>query len=225
MTGSTHANHRSAPSPRPTTEGSARDNTIAGPERVRRGASPAPLPRRGPAAGTISLVLGRPPPAPRSRPVKPGAQAPGLEKGTTVLGKPTGARRATGPDEARRTTRGHKARQTGTPPATTRAHKQVPSNNGRRSPPPRRARTTHDEPRHGRRSPGSRAPTPASRTNSQWKACPGRTPEGRAVGRGRAPNPWTPHTQARCNPPPPGRPPAAPTARKARSQERALWGR
>ena len=58
----------------------------------------------------MSPVLGRPPRAPRSRPVKPGAQAPGVGKGTTASGKPTGAPRATGPDEARRTTRGHGAR-------------------------------------------------------------------------------------------------------------------
>ena len=39
-----------------------------------------PPPRRGPAAGTMSLVLDRPPRAPRSHPVKLGAQAPGLAK-------------------------------------------------------------------------------------------------------------------------------------------------
>ena len=59
----------------------------------------------------MSLVLGRPPRAPRSHPVNPGAQAPGFGKGTTASAKPTAAPRATGPDEARRTTRGHKARQ------------------------------------------------------------------------------------------------------------------
>ena len=93
-------------------------------------------------------VLGRPPRAPRSRPVKPGAQAPGVGKGTTASRKLTGAPRATGPDEARRTTRGHEARQRGTPPATTKAHGQVPGNNGRRVPQTRRARTTRNEPRH-----------------------------------------------------------------------------
>ena len=44
-----------------------------GPERVRCGAGPAPLPRQGPAVGTMSLVLGRPQRAPRSRPLKPGS--------------------------------------------------------------------------------------------------------------------------------------------------------
>ena len=99
----------------------------------------------------MSPVHGRPPRALRSHPVKPGAKAPGVGKGTTASEKPTGARRATGLDEARRTTRGHKARQRGTPPATTKAHGQVPSNNGRRVPQTRRACTTRNEPRHENR--------------------------------------------------------------------------
>ena len=69
-----------------------------------------PLPRWGPAAGTMSPVPGLPPRAPRSRPVNPGVKAPGMGKGTTVSAKSTGATEATGPDEALRTTRGHKAR-------------------------------------------------------------------------------------------------------------------
>ena len=77
-----------------------------GPERVRRGARPAPLPGQGPAAGTKSPVLGRPPRAPRSHPVKPVATAPGVGEGTTATGKPTGAPVANGPDEARRTNAG-----------------------------------------------------------------------------------------------------------------------
>ena len=54
----------------------------------------------------MSPVLVRPPRAPRSRPVKPGARAPGVEESTTVMGKRTGAARATAPDEARRTNAG-----------------------------------------------------------------------------------------------------------------------
>ena len=136
---------------------------------------------------------------------------------------------------------------------------------------------------------GSHAHTP--RTHSQWVAGPGRTPQGRAVGHGRAPNPRRPtprqevpppgalvpaphrakpaRKSARCGvgdryphphllhpqpvdsgprlhasrvhgrapesadpgrptprqeAPPPGHPRAAPKARKAGSQERALWG-
>ena len=67
---------------------------------------------------------------------------------------------------------------------------------------------------------GPHARTP--RTHSQWVVGPGRTPQGTG-GRGweRA-RPRTLHTQARGAPP--GRPRAGPTARKASSQERALWG-
>ena len=66
---------------------------------------------------------------------------------------------------------------------------------------------------------GPHAHTP--RTHSQRVAGPGRTPQGRAVGRGRAPNPGhpTPHTEREA--PPPGRPRAAPTARKTSSQRAA----
>ena len=68
---------------------------------------------------------------------------------------------------------------------------------------------------------GPHARTP--RTHSQWVVNPGRTPE-RTSGRGwESARSRTPHTQARGAPP--GRPRAAPTARKASSQERALWGR
>ena len=77
-----------------------------GPEQVRHGAGPAPLPRRGPAANTMSPVLSRPPRAQRSHPVMPGATAPGVGEGTMATGKPTGAPRATGPDEERRTNAG-----------------------------------------------------------------------------------------------------------------------
>ena len=99
----------------------------------------------------MSPVPGWPPRALRSHPVKPGAQSPGVGKGTTASGKPTGAPRATGPHEARRTTWGHEARQRSTAPATTKANGQVPSNNGRRVPQTRRERTTGNEPRHEKR--------------------------------------------------------------------------
>ena len=79
-----------------------------GPERVQRGARPAFLPRQGPAAGTMSPVLGRPPRAPRSHPVKPGATAPGVGEVTTATGKPTGAPRANRPDEAWHTNTGQR---------------------------------------------------------------------------------------------------------------------
>ena len=51
-----------------------------GPKQVRRGASPAPRPWQGPAAGPMSPVLGRPLGAPRSRPVNQAARAPGSRR-------------------------------------------------------------------------------------------------------------------------------------------------
>ena len=61
------------------------------------------------------------------------------------------------------------------------------------------------------------------RTHSQWVVGPGRTPQKDGDRGWRSARPRTPHTQAR-GAPPPERPRAAPTARKASPQERALWG-
>ena len=120
----------------------------------------------------MSPVLGRPLRAPRSQPVKPEAQAPGLGKGTTASGKPTEAPRATGPDEARRTPRGHQARQRGTPPATTKAQGQMPSNNGHRVPQTRAASTTRKKPRH--RNGCQATPNPHTTNRSQeWRGTSG----------------------------------------------------
>ena len=77
-----------------------------GPEQVRRAASPALLPRQGPAAGTMSPLLGQPPRTPGSRPVNSGPRAPWVGEGTTATGRPNRAPRASGPDEARRTNAG-----------------------------------------------------------------------------------------------------------------------
>ena len=68
---------------------------------------------------------------------------------------------------------------------------------------------------------GLHARTP--RTHSQWVVGLGRTPERTSGREWESARPRRPHTHARSAPP--GRPRAASTARKARSQERALWGR
>ena len=60
------------------------------------------------------------------------------------------------------------------------------------------------------------------RTHSQWVVGPSSPPRGQAVGVGRAPD--TGHPTPRQEAPPPGRPHAAPIARKASSKERVLWG-
>ena len=139
VTWSTHANHRSADSPRTTLEGPARDKPITGPQTGTTDSGPS-----APASAGASGRHKEPGSGPASRcpaqpPSKSGATAPGVGKGTTASGKPTGAPRGTGPDKAQRTTRGHEARQKVTPPATTKAHEQVPSNTSCR--PDRRLRT------------------------------------------------------------------------------------
>ena len=99
--------------------------------------------RRGPAAGTKSLVLGRPPCAPRSRPERSGERSTRLGKAPRRReNRPAHRER---PDRTRHGApkRGHKARQRGTPQTTTTAQDQVPSNNGHRVPQTREARTTH----------------------------------------------------------------------------------
>ena len=165
MTGSTHANHRTVRSPRPTPEGPARDNPIAGPRTGTTGASPPPLPRQRPRAGTKSPVLGRPPRALRRRPVNPGAQAPGVHKGTTVSGQPTGAPEATGPDEARRTIAG----VPGTPERHATGHNQGTRTGAKQQRPPGAAnldsahnpeQTTAQEQVPGDTQPTNRTPQP-----------------------------------------------------------------
>ena len=59
-------------------------------------------------------------------------------------------------------------------------------------------------------------------THSQWVVGSGRTPERTRVRGSESARPRMPHTQARGAFP--GHPHAAPTARNASSQERALWG-
>ena len=63
--------------------------------------------------------------------------------------------------------------------------------------------------------------THTPRTHSQWVMGSAARPKGRAVVGGRALDPGCPTHRQEA--PPPGRAPAAPTARKASLQERALW--
>ena len=67
---------------------------------------------------------------------------------------------------------------------------------------------------------GSHARTPC--TQSGWVVGPGRTPKRTSCQGWESARLRTPHTQGRGTTP--GHPHAAPTARKASSQERALWG-
>ena len=293
MTWSPHANNHSARSPRPKPEGPARDNPIAGPRTGTTRRLPIALASAG-ASGRHKEPGSRPASkCPAQPPSRAGGDSPGPGEGTTATGKPTGAPRATGPDEARRTNAGPR----GTPERHTASH-----NHGTRSgakpqrPPgaanpgsahntqriaalekvPLTARPPHPHPPHPRpvrsrprpharkdeRSGLGERPSPDTphpgrgrppwapscrphsaqgqltrapavglvtgphasipRTHRQCVVGPGRTPE-RTSGRGwESARPRTPHTQARGTPP--GHPPAASTARKVSSQERALWG-
>ena len=190
MTGATHADHRSARSPRQTLEGPAGDNPIAGP-RTGTTRSEASAHASAGASGRHNEPGSRPASACRAQPPsKSGDASPRLGKGTTSSGKRTGAPRGTGLDKARRTTQGHKVRQRCTPPATTKAHGQVPSNNGHRVPQTRTARTTRNKPQHANRC----QPTPAavgidvSAPGSEPSPCRllnGRRPDGRVRARKR----------------------------------------
>ena len=82
-------------------------------------------------------------------------------------------------------TRGHEARQRGTPPATTKARGQVPSHNGHRVPRTREARTTHDEPRHVTRCQGQPGPHARTPPHPQPVGSGPRQPAQRAGSRGR----------------------------------------
>ena len=121
----------------------------------------------------MSPVLGRPPRASRSRPVNPGAKGPRMGKGTTAMGKPTRAPRATGPDKARRTTRGHEAHQRGTPPATATAHGQVLGNKGHWVLQTQTARTTTTQPRPRGDTEGKMRPSSARETGRPGLDRPG----------------------------------------------------
>ena len=179
VTGSTHANHRSARSPRPMPEGPARDNPIAGPRTGTTRSEPSASSRRGPAAGTKSPVLGRPPRAPRSRPVKPGAQAPGVGKGTTATGKPTGA-------PSHRTGRGaaHHTGPRGTPERHAAGHNQATRTGAKQRRPPG---ATNPESAHNTQRTTAHEQVPG---NSQPKH---HKPQPRVAGRSQSPGPST-HT-------------------------------
>ena len=196
---------------------------LPGPERVRRRARQAPLLRQGPAVGTMNPVPGRPPRAPRSNPVRPGAIAPwggGRHHGDgktsqSTEGDQTGRGAAHQPGATRH------AREARDPPKPQHEDRcQATTATRCRTPGKHAQHTTNRGMGEGARD--SRAATLAHRTQSQWVAGPGRTPQ-RTSSRGwESSRTRTPHTQSRGAPP--GHPGTASAARKASSQERALWG-
>ena len=195
-----------------------------GPEQVRRGVRPAPLPRQGPAAGTMSLALGPPPHAPRSHPVKPGATAPGVGKGTTAMGKPTGAPRVTGPDKERRTSAGPR----GTPERHAAGHNHGTRTGAKQQRPPgaanpgsahntRRTAARDRMPRTGR------PPRPHTAPTASGKRAPAARPKGRVVRGGRALDPGRP-TPRQVTPPPGALVPPPQRAKPARMSARCGVG-
>ena len=183
-----------------------------GSERVRRGARPAPLPRQGPTAGTMSPVLGRPLRAPRSHPVKPGATAPWVGEGTTATGKPTGATRVTGPDKERRTNVGPR----GTPGRHAASHNDGTRTGAKPQQPPGAANpgSAHNTQRTAARDkvPRTAGPQrPHTAPTVSGKRAPAARPKGRVVGGGRAPDPGRPTPRQEA-------PPQAPSCRPHSAQ-------
>ena len=195
-----------------------------GPERVQSGARPAPLPQQAPAAGTKSLVLGQPPRAPRSHPVKPRATAPGLREGTTAMGKPTGAPRATGPDETRRTNTGPR----GTPQRQDAGHNHSTKTGVW---PGRPLGAANRDSRHNTRRTAAREKVPRTAgpqsphiaSTASGKRAPAAHPKGREVGGGRAPVPGRP-TPRQGGPPPGALVPPPQRAKPARKSARCGVG-
>ena len=127
----------------------------------------------------MSPVLGQPPRAPRSRPVKPGAQAPGVGKGTTASGKPTGA------PESNRTGRGaaHHAGPRGTPERHAVGHNQGTRTGAKPQRPP------------GAANPKSAHNTHPTTAHEQVPSNTSRRPDGRVRAR-RVPSPYRLRTAA-----------------------------
>ena len=136
----------------------------------------------------MSPVLGRPPRAPRSRPVKPGATAPGLGEGITAGGEPTGAPRATRPDEARCTNEGLR----GTPERHATGHSPGTRTGAKNQQPAGAANPESADNTRAKvpRKTGPPCPDTAPRTRGQ-QAPAARPKDGRS-GVGKRPNPNAP---------------------------------
>ena len=158
LTGSTHANHRSTRSPRPTPEGPLRDNTIAGPRTGTTMSEPS-APASAGASGRHN--------EPGSRPASAcPAQPPSEAGGASPLGgeRHHSVRKADRSTESDWTGRGaaHHAGPRGTPERHAAGHNQGTRTGAKQQRPPGAAnpeeRTTRNKPRHRNR----RQATPAA---------------------------------------------------------------
>ena len=202
MTGSTHANHHSARSPRPTPEGPARDNPITGPLVGTTRSEPSPA-----ASAAASGRHKEPSSWPASTCA---AQAPGKSWGASTQGggRHHGVRKPDGSTESERDRRrrgsfrrGRQARQRGTPPATTEAHGQVSSNTGNRVCKPRHHAqpatnngTGTDASQHQTNEPQTRARNAGVQADGAHQHT---HPNGPARSCGAKPNPKPKYTQPR----------------------------
>ena len=167
MTGSTHANHHSARSPRPTLEGPARDNPIAGPQ---MGTT-----RSGPSAPVSAGASGRHK-EPSSRPASAcPAQPPSRAGGAShrVGERHHGVGKADRSTESDRTGRGaaHHAGPRGTPERHAAGHNQGTQTGARQQRPP------------GAANPESAHNTQRTRARQQVPSNTSRRPDGRVRGR------------------------------------------
>ena len=143
MTGSTHANQRSARSPRPILEGPARDNPIAGPRTGTRRSKPS-APASAGASGRHNEPGSRPASAcPALPPSKAGGASPRGGERHHGFGK---AEQST---ESDRTGRGaaHHAGPRGTPERHAASHNQGTCTGAKQQPPPGAA-NPESAPRH-----------------------------------------------------------------------------
>ena len=177
MTGSTHAEHRSARSPRPTPQGPARDSPVAGPRTGTMRSEPS-APASAGAGDRHNEPGSRPASAcPTQPPSKAGGASPRVrerhhgdgEADPSTESNPTGR-------GATHQRRGHEARQRGRPQATTKAQGKVPSNNGHQVPQTRAASATRNEPRHRNRCQEAANPH-TTNPGQEWRSKPKPEPE------------------------------------------------
>ena len=132
LTGSTHANHRSARSPRTTLEGPARENPIAGPRTGTKRSEPSAPPSAG-ASGRHNEPGSLPASAcPAQPPSKAGGASPRVEERHHGVGEPDGS------TESDRTGRGaaHHAGPRGTPERHAAGHNQGTRTGAKQQRPP-----------------------------------------------------------------------------------------
>ena len=202
MIGSTHANNRSARSPKPKPEGPARDNPIAGPRTGTTRSEPSALASAGASGRHKDPGSRRASTCPVQPPSKAGGNSP---RGGGRHHRDGKADRSS---ESDRTGRGA-AHQRGATRHAREANRQpkprhedrcqATTATGCREPGKRAQHATNRGTGEGAKD--SRSPTPAHRTHGQWEAGPAARPEGREVVGGSVPVPGSPTPKQEAPPP------------------------